>query len=178
MITMKKLLTLVLTVALCLPLFMSYGVEVNAASSASEYLVYLDEYELCVKDYGNETMWTAYEMSSTLPGRSCTLPGITVDLNAKFNNSPTYTPDPPAVGLTLEFESLDMVAEGGIVEYSYSREQGLSFKFPDDAKAGDEYAFSFLINDNDGDGRKGYMYYNDGIGGEKLASLFGKLRLN
>ena len=46
------------------------------------------------------------------------------------------------------------------------------------AKAGDEYAFSFLINDNDGDGRKGYMYYNDGIGGEKLASLFGKLRLN
>lgn len=46
------------------------------------------------------------------------------------------------------------------------------------AKAGDEYAFSFLINDNDGGGRKGYMYYNDGIGGEKLASLFGKLRLN
>jgi len=46
------------------------------------------------------------------------------------------------------------------------------------AKEGDEYAFSFLINDNDGDGRKGYMYYNDGIGGEKLASLFGKLRLN
>ena len=35
MITMKKLLTLVLTVALCLPLFMSYGVEVNAASGAS-----------------------------------------------------------------------------------------------------------------------------------------------
>ncbi len=46
------------------------------------------------------------------------------------------------------------------------------------AKAGDEYAFSFLVNDNDGDGRKGYMYYNDGIGGDKLASLFGKLRLN
>ena len=45
------------------------------------------------------------------------------------------------------------------------------------AKEGDEYAFSFLINDNDGDGRKGYMYYNDGIGGEKLPSLFGKLRL-
>ena len=45
------------------------------------------------------------------------------------------------------------------------------------AKEGDEYAFSFLINDNDGDGRKGYMYYNDGIGGEKLPSLFGELRL-
>ena len=45
------------------------------------------------------------------------------------------------------------------------------------AKEGDEYAFSFLINDNDGDGRKGYMYYNDGIGGDKLPSLFGKLRL-
>ncbi len=45
------------------------------------------------------------------------------------------------------------------------------------AKEGDEYAFSFLINDNDGGGRKGYMYYNDGIGGDKLPSLFGKLRL-
>ena len=46
------------------------------------------------------------------------------------------------------------------------------------AKEGDEYAFSFLVNDNDGDGRKGYIYYNDGIGGDKLPSLFGKLRLN
>ncbi len=45
------------------------------------------------------------------------------------------------------------------------------------AKEGDEYAFSFLVNDNDGDGRKGYMFYNDGIGGDKLPSLFGKLRL-
>ena len=46
------------------------------------------------------------------------------------------------------------------------------------AKSGDEYAFSFLVNDNDGSGRKGYMFYNDGIGGSKVPSLFGKLRLN
>lgn len=46
------------------------------------------------------------------------------------------------------------------------------------ARAGDEYAFSFLVNDNDGDGRKGYMFYNDGIGGSKLPSLFGRLHLN
>lgn len=46
------------------------------------------------------------------------------------------------------------------------------------AKADDEYAFSFLVNDNDGGGRKGYMFYNDGIGGSKLPSLFGRLHLN
>lgn len=46
------------------------------------------------------------------------------------------------------------------------------------AKAGDEYAFSFLVNDNDGAGRKGFMFYNDGLGTSKIPSLFGKLRLN
>ena len=46
------------------------------------------------------------------------------------------------------------------------------------AKSGDEYAFSFLVNDNDGGGRKGYMFYNGGIGGSKMPTLFGKLRLN
>ena len=45
------------------------------------------------------------------------------------------------------------------------------------AKSGDEYAFSFLVNDNDGGGRKGFMFYNDGIGITKSPSQFGKLRL-
>ena len=34
-----------------------------------------------------------------------------------------------------------------------------------------------LVNDNDGRGRKSYMFYNDGIGGSKNAALFGKLEL-
>ena len=45
------------------------------------------------------------------------------------------------------------------------------------AKKGDIYCSSMLVNDNDGRGRKSYMFYNDGIGGSKNAALFGKLEL-
>ena len=46
------------------------------------------------------------------------------------------------------------------------------------AHSGDIYAFSFLVNDNDGGGRKGYMFYNDGIGRTKDPLMFGNLKLN
>ena len=46
------------------------------------------------------------------------------------------------------------------------------------ARSGDEYAFSFLVNDNDGGGRKLFMFYNGGIGRTKDPSQFGKLKLN
>lgn len=46
------------------------------------------------------------------------------------------------------------------------------------AKKGDIYAFSMLVNDSDGNGRRGFICYNDGIGTEKNPSKFGRLQLN
>lgn len=51
------------------------------------------------------------------------------------------------------------------------------------AQKGDEYAFSMLVNDSDGqvagktDNRHGFMNYNDGVGTVKDSKLFGKLTL-
>ena len=42
---------------------------------------------------------------------------------------------------------------------------------------GSELGFSMLINDNDGQGRVGYMQWSSGIGGTKDARLFGSLWL-
>ena len=39
-------------------------------------------------------------------------------------------------------------------------------------RSGDMYAFSFLVNDNDGEGRRGAMYYGDGIYGTKNVNEF------
>ena len=82
-----------------------------------------------------------------------------------------------AVGLVENYE-LKIGRENGCTIYEMRIPWTELLSDSHKAKSGDEYAFSFLINDNDGAGRKGYMYYNDGIGGDKLASLFGKLRLN
>lgn len=46
------------------------------------------------------------------------------------------------------------------------------------AEKGDVYAFSMLVNDSDGNGRRGFICYNDGIGNEKNPSKFGRLQLN
>lgn len=40
-----------------------------------------------------------------------------------------------------------------------------------------KYGFSMLVNDNDGQGRWGWINYNDGIGETKDAVLFGKLNI-
>ena len=45
------------------------------------------------------------------------------------------------------------------------------------AKKGDVYAFSMLVNDSDGMGRRGFIFYNDGIGVDKNPSKFGRLQL-
>ena len=40
-----------------------------------------------------------------------------------------------------------------------------------------EYHFSIMANDNDGNGRRGFIFYNDGIGVDKNPSKFGRLQL-
>ena len=44
-------------------------------------------------------------------------------------------------------------------------------------KAGHEIAFSFLLNDNDGDGRRGWIEYTSGIGESKNTELFARIKL-
>ena len=44
-------------------------------------------------------------------------------------------------------------------------------------KAGHEMAFSFLLNDNDGDGRRGWIEYTSGIGEAKNTELFARIKL-
>lgn len=44
-------------------------------------------------------------------------------------------------------------------------------------KAGDKLGFSFLINDNDGNGRRGWIEYAGGIGEEKNTALFTGIEL-
>ena len=43
--------------------------------------------------------------------------------------------------------------------------------------AGQEMAFSYLINDNDGEGRRGWIEYTSGIGETKNTELFTHLKL-
>ena len=38
-------------------------------------------------------------------------------------------------------------------------------------------AFSFLLNDNDGDGRRGWIEYTSGIGEAKNTELFARIKL-
>ena len=44
-------------------------------------------------------------------------------------------------------------------------------------KAGHEIAFSYLLNDNDGDGRRGWIEYTSGIGESKNTELFARIKL-
>lgn len=44
-------------------------------------------------------------------------------------------------------------------------------------KRGDRVALSFLVNDNDGRGRRGYLHWADGIGASKDPALFGQVEL-
>ncbi|MGN0179033.1 MAG: sugar-binding protein [Monoglobaceae bacterium] len=44
-------------------------------------------------------------------------------------------------------------------------------------KAGQEIAFSYLINDNDGNGRRGWIEYTSGIGETKNTELFSHIKL-
>lgn len=44
-------------------------------------------------------------------------------------------------------------------------------------KAGHELVFSFLLNDNDGDGRRGWIEYTSGIGESKNTELFARIKL-
>lgn len=49
---------------------------------------------------------------------------------------------------------------------------------PDDQpKSGHEMAFTFLFNDNDGTGRRGWMEYTPGVGETKNTGLFSRLKL-
>ncbi len=67
---------------------------------------------------------------------------------------------------------------GGYTIYEMRLPWSTLFNPDHKAKAGDTYAFSFLVNDNDGRGRKGAISYNEGIVGDKLPNLFGRLTLN
>ena len=44
-------------------------------------------------------------------------------------------------------------------------------------KLGDKLGFSFLVNDNDGNGRRGWIEYASGIGESKNTTLFTYLKL-
>ena len=44
-------------------------------------------------------------------------------------------------------------------------------------KLGDKLGFSFLVNDNDGNGRRGWIEYASGIGESKNSALFTYLKL-
>ena len=44
-------------------------------------------------------------------------------------------------------------------------------------KEGDEILFTFLFNDNDGSGRRGWIEYTGGIGESKDSTLFAKMKL-
>ncbi len=68
--------------------------------------------------------------------------------------------------------------EGNKVYYEFSI-PWKDFLRPTDTapKAGDELGFSFLINDDDGQGRRGWIEYAGGIGEEKNTALFTYLKL-
>ncbi|WP_339320689.1 sugar-binding protein [Paenibacillus sp. FSL R10-2734] len=44
-------------------------------------------------------------------------------------------------------------------------------------KQGMKLKFSLLVNDNDGEGRRGWLEYNSGIGTSKDVNAFGNLHL-
>ncbi|MEW9698423.1 alpha/beta hydrolase fold domain-containing protein [Paenibacillus sp. SI8] len=50
-------------------------------------------------------------------------------------------------------------------------------KQPDRLQEGDVIKFSLMVNDNDGDGRRGWIEYNSGISDDKNIQLFGDLCL-
>lgn len=45
-------------------------------------------------------------------------------------------------------------------------------------KGGENFGFSLIVNDNDGNGREGYLEYTSGIGNGKNTALFGRIYLN
>ncbi len=86
-----------------------------------------------------------------------------------------WTPELPT-GLTRtgEIADAEVVArpvEGGMI---YEGKIPFTQLFPLTAETG-EFGFSFLVNDNDGSGRK-YIRWSDGIGGRKNPAEFGLVR--
>ncbi len=101
----------------------------------------------------------------------------------------SQTPDGPAV---YRFKAQDDALPLGDItddcEIAIGRQGGTTiyeFKIPwnkllkegQQPKLGDRLGFSFLVNDNDGDGRRGWIEYASGIGEDKNTELFTYLEL-
>ena len=80
-----------------------------------------------------------------------------------------------AVGAVEDLE-LAVVNEGSKTYYEARIPWTTLLKPGQQPKAGHEMAFSFLLNDNDGDGRY-WMEYTSGVGKTKDTQLFGKITL-
>ncbi len=80
------------------------------------------------------------------------------------------------IGKVENFEGA-IVHDNGVTTYEFKIPWSELFDEGHKAKEGDRYNFSFLINDNDGNGRKGWIRYNDGIGFSKNPKEFGDLIL-
>ncbi len=80
------------------------------------------------------------------------------------------------IGLVENFEGA-IKHQNGVTTYElripWSELFGEGYK----ASANSNFAFSFLVNDNDGTGRKGWVRYNEGIGYTKNPKEFGNLFL-
>ena len=81
-----------------------------------------------------------------------------------------------AVGAVEDLE-LAVVNEGQKTYYEARIPWTTLLKPGQQPKAGHEMAFSFLLNDNDGDGRRGWIEYTSGIGEAKNTELFARIKL-
>lgn len=81
-----------------------------------------------------------------------------------------------AVGAVEDLE-LAVVNEGSKTYYEARIPWTTLLKPGQQPKAGHEMAFSFLLNDNDGDGRRGWIEYTSGIGEAKNTELFARIKL-
>ena len=81
-----------------------------------------------------------------------------------------------AVGV-VENSEVAITVEGNETIYEcaipWSELRSVGYK-PDESLI---YSFAALVNDNDGNGRKGYTMYNDGIGSGKYIEKFGQMTL-
>ena len=81
-----------------------------------------------------------------------------------------------AVGAVTEGE-LKVVRKGIKTYYEAKFPWKAILKEGQQPAAGDQVSFNFIVNDNDGYGRRGWMEYTPGIGETKNTQLFAKLKL-